>query len=65
MLCPLLWLCRDTHFLRRVEGDAVNKLILDAQTAEDKKQWMDTLNAAKFQDAPMNGPMRFEVRAIC
>lgn len=39
----------------------MNKYILDAETEENKKKWMDTLNAAKFQDAPMAGPMRFEV----
>ncbi len=45
----------------RIEGEAINKLILDAETEEMKKKWMDTLVAAKLQDAPMEGPMRFEV----
>ena len=40
----------------------MNKLILDAKTEESKKHWMDTLGRAKYQDAPMEGSMRFEVR---
>jgi hypothetical protein len=39
----------------------VNKLILDAKTEAEKSHWMDTLGRAKYQDAPMEGPMRFEV----
>lgn len=57
------WLHCDIQFRAcRVEGEAVNKLILDAQTEEEKSHWMDTLGRAKYQDAPMQGSMRFEVR---
>ena len=61
-LCCCLW-CETLIELdcNRIEGEAINKLILDAETEDMKKKWMDTLVAAKLQDAPMEGPMRFEV----
>lgn len=62
--CRLDVLCHECAVISgcRVEGEAVNKLILDAETEAGKNHWMDTLGRAKYQDAPMEGSMRFEVR---
>ena len=46
----------------RVEGEAVNKLIIDPESEMNKSSWMKALMRAKMQDTDMTGYMGFEVR---